>query len=376
MNELLNLCYSQYGKPNLKNTYIISAQHVLASIYELFIFLESCGLDLSKVFVIGKCYSSSSLISQKMQKLGICVSEDSFSFNSHESFDSQYSIYIESFIHRIAKKVDFNKCERIIVLDDGGTLISKIQRNPKFKRAKIVGIEQTSAGYNQLQSQNLLIPIINVARSKAKLTLESPHITNSFLRKLSEYVSCDELFDYKILILGKGAIGTSLFYELNEFSVDIYDPKITDKERLLPLINSADIIIGCSGHTSLPYKLHKHLKKDVLLASLSSSDREFDAQYIRKKFPRNSDPWLCYYSKNLTLLQSGFPLNFWGTPHNIPLEHISITLALLASAIFYAGTKESMDLIFNDLDYSNENELMTLYSNLTNASPIKHTIAH
>lgn len=366
LKNILDFSVARNKKFFWDKTVIVGAQHILASIHEMFLFLRSLGLNLSNVFLIGKCYSSSRLIYNQMKNSGIFVSPDSFSFNSHRSFDAQYKEYIDRFLEEVLLKINFKTCERIIILDDGGSLISAFQKEDIPKKVKIIGIEQTSAGYHFLNNNCLKIPIFNVARAKAKLNLETPHIIDSFLKKIYEYVSFHEMYRSNILVVGNGTIGKALIESLKGFSVEQYDKELCSKDMFLPLLSKSDIIFGCTGSKSIPKELHKFLKKGALLASLSSSDREFDSVYIRKNFPKNSNPLESYATKNLTLLQSGFPLNFWGTPHNIPIEKIAITVSLLTSTILSALRLESFDPKMIDIEKEDEESIISSYINQNN----------
>lgn len=115
-----------------------------------------------------------------------------------------------------------------------------------------------------------------------------------------------------------------------------FDPKIQNHASLSEDLRSADLILGCSGTTALNYSKYTELKAGAVLASFSSSDREFQAYKFRRKFPRSSDFLQTVTDNNITLLQSGFPLNFWGSRNNIPIEKIQITLSLLQSAVYQA----------------------------------------
>jgi len=106
-------------------------------------------------------------------------------------------------------------------------------------------------------------------------------------------------------------------------------------------LQHADLIIGCSGKTSLKKAHYKYIKKGAILASTSSSDREFDAHHLRRTFPKSKTPHQDFHGPNFTLLQSGFPVNFWDTRFNISLKHMQITMGLLASGVFQALTHTS-----------------------------------
>ena len=98
----------------------------------------------------------------------------------------------------------------------------------------------------------------------------------------------------------------------------------------------ADLILGCTGMTSITQAQHRFLKKGCILASASSSDREFDSVFIRAKNPAFYNCFQDVDNGHVTLLNSGFPINFDGKRHSIAPEKIQITRALLTAGILQA----------------------------------------
>lgn len=147
-----------------------------------------------------------------------------------------------------------------------------------------------------------------------------------------------------ILITGAGAIGTALADVLRPLHdrVDVYD---TRSGCMTPIdlpnaIGGYDVIIGATGATSVPASMHELLRPGVLLMSASSSDREFDAVALRRRTTPNPD---CHAdlrvadgSVDATLLNSGFPVNFDGSPMCGDAS-MALTMALLAAAVLYAS---------------------------------------
>ena len=65
----------------------------------------------------------------------------------------------------------------------------------------------------------------------------------------------------QILIMGYGAIGSAIHAVLKKkYSVQVYDKKIYKKD-IDEHLRVADMIIGCTGETSLPFSKYKYLKK-------------------------------------------------------------------------------------------------------------------
>jgi hypothetical protein len=125
---------------------------------------------------------------------------------------------------------------------------------------------------------------------------------------------------------------------------------------------SYDLIIGCTGSTSIPHPLHDSLKDGCILASVSSSDREFDAHCLRKQIMPYSDCHQCVTIEDKLLLNSGFPVNFDGGIHSVPPKYIQFTRALLVAAIFQSMQQDSSSpLKIIDLDFSYQKKISNIF---------------
>lgn len=320
---------------------IIGGQHLLQTTHLMLQSLYTLGLNPDNIFLIGKCYSSNSSVFAQMLEDGINVSQSSVSFKCYQPFDQFYKNEVRKFYKQIIEVVNKRNPKKIIVLDDGGEFLNLVDPND-FECKEIVGIEQTSSGYNKLINKSLRFPIINVARSWAKLKYESPIISEFAIQKFLKSLSTHTW--EQVLIIGGGPIGLAIKEKLkHEAYVDIFDT-VSERSSILSLnerLSFYDLIIGCTGSTSIPHVLHDSLKKKCILASVSSSDREFDAHYLRKKTAPYSD---CHHHVSIEgklLLNSGFPINFDGGTHSVLPKYIQLTRALLVAAIFQSMRQNS-----------------------------------
>lgn len=355
MLDLLKFSLGYWKYPNLEKVAIIGVQHIMESILELFRSLKYCGLKPENTFLLGKCYSTSKSIYKNFLDEGFNVLADSTSFNSHQSFDFAHKKNIKKLLKFTLAQIELGDIEKLVVLDDGGELISLLN-DLDIDKSKIFCVEQTSSGFNKVKDLDLNIPVINVARSTAKLNYETPFIIESALKRLNFHIPMDQIREANILILGHGSIGKHLEQYLdNAFDgkakVKTFDSRFQHKHHLPNLLKDAEIILGTSGEISLPYSFYRYLEKEnVFLASISSSDREFEAWKVRKQSPKTTNAWKnCKYS-NITLIQSGFPINFWGDPNNMDLNYIQITLSLLQGAILQGITDKNSSNILHQLD--------------------------
>lgn len=339
MLELLEYTDKIWDCPNLKNVAVIGAQHIMESTLCLFRNLEKNGLNPDNVFLLGKCYSTSPSVYEDFKKSGFRVSPLSFSYDSHQSFDELYKQNIRLFLLEAVRCLDLTNVEKIILLDDGGYLIQAIH-SIDLPQVPVVCIEQTSAGIHHLKDLELGLPVLNVARSQAKLVLETPFIVESVLNRFFQYFTPLQIRNKTILILGYGVVGRVLEQQLTQLcNILVFDPAYPNRLSFQECLSQADVVLGCSGSTSLRYEDYKSLKEGAILVSVSSSDREFESHLFRQQFPQNEDCLLSFQGK-IHLVQSGFPINFWRERNNMSLDKIQITMALLSSAIYQATSEK------------------------------------
>jgi release factor glutamine methyltransferase len=349
--EFLDNFYEEnLEKIDLSKILLITCHHILESHHQLLVKLLSLGLKPSNIYAIGKPYSTSNETMSKYKALGVYVDNSSNFFDSFYSFSSQFKNNVKNFAEYVLKYNDLNKYDRVIVWDDGGELISILNKiaGVKYKK-KIFCIEQTSSGTNYLnkldKKKKLFFPVINVARAKSKLLIESRFIAEDAVEKIS-YLLGETKYIKSVLILGGGSIGynmkKALLKKYNK--VDIYDLKselsdISYKE-FIENFNNYELIVGASGTNSVSVDMIKLSKGLKILVSVSSSDFEFPAKYLRgyNVYERYKIHRYIVHktvtSDNVMLLNNGFPINFDGKPINVKLEKIQITDTLILVAIY------------------------------------------
>jgi len=341
---LLNYTSALFKNTNFENVLLIAVQHILDSNYSMFEYLFDMGLKPENTFLLGKCYSTNKEVLEKFRKKGVYVHNGSSKFDSHLPYDSQFESENKDFLNVIQEKVNFEDYEKILLVDDGGYLV--YFGNSFLKNfSNVVAIEQTSSGYNKLKNEKLTFPVINVARSNAKLVYESPFIADLIVKKLSSKLKELQLNPKSCLIIGAGSIGKELFNLLkNNFETHIYDVQqhISDfgKTELTNIISDFALIIGATGEELTNGKIYSKLKKGAILVSASSSDREFNAVNLRKSAPITKECHEDIFVNDIWLLNCGFPLNFDGNKNSASPEKIQLTRALMLSAICLAMEKE------------------------------------
>ncbi len=343
-----------FAKVDLSNTLIICVQHLCSTTYSLFEALFDLGLKQSNLYALGKCYSTNPEIYYQLQHDGVNVSPASMFFNSHLSYDFEFDANVSKLIQNVICARDLTTFDQVIILDDGGHLIDKA-RQLLPKTLKCVGVEQTSSGFNRLKNTKLHFPIINSARSWVKLEYESPIIANLVKRKLLSFLDEYVLSQQEILLLGCGSLGSIIYNEIsNNFNVTRFDIRSNrsdfSKHQLRDCISRFDVIIGCTGDTSLSLCDYSYLKKGVVLASVSSSDREFDAVNLRKKNTKYHECHKNLFVEGIHLLNSGFPITFGTDYESIDTNDFQLTRSILFSSICQAVTNNYATNEFVDID--------------------------
>lgn len=347
---------------DLSKVLLICVQHLFLTTHSLFSLLFEFGLRPENLFVMGKCYSTRPETLKLLKEDGVGVSRFSNFYDSHLAFDDYFQnnleLEIQSFLDK--KNTEFNK---IILLDEGGSLLSLF--NKKYiNKYSFSGIEQTSSGFNKLNSEKINFPIINVARSKAKLIYETPLVIDLCVNRLKKHIYKRESQIKDILVIGNGVIGSCMKKTLrNRFNIRTIDNKYylsidNYENELISLLPTCDAIIGCTGSCSIPKHLHKYLKRPNFLVSVSSSDREFDAVALRKKIEPRSNCHEDLWIEGLCLVNSGFPYPFDGNYEEIDLKDFQLTRGLLLAGIFQSCLEKYQGNGFVELNKKFQQEIV------------------
>lgn len=326
---------------NLKNTLIIAVQHLCSTTEILFDALLNLKLLPENLYALGKCYSTNPAVLERLKKKGFHALPSSASFKCEIPFDVDFDNNVDQMIKEVLSSRDLSSFERILVLDDGGHLLNRANALLP-KNLPVIGIEQTSSGFNRIKNFDLHFPVINLARSWLKLEHESPIIIALVLRKLKEKLSELESKVQNVLLIGYGVLGGKIYETLKtDFSICVFDSvpekSMIKKSELKARLKEFDLIIGCTGEMSLTFNDFEYLKRPVTLASISSSDREFESFNLRKLNPVKN----CHSSivvDGITLLNCGFPITFDQDYDSIDTDDFQLTRALILASIYQASS--------------------------------------
>lgn len=310
---------------------LFSCQHVLEPQYKMYKELIAFGFRPSHITILAKAYSSNKEIINDLIHLGINVIHPQF---SGVSFDEEHRANCKMVVEKISNK------NKNIILDDGGCLIYEAKDTSIF-----FAVEQTSSGLRKIESLDLSFPVFNVARSRIKLSQESPHIAKLIFRRLIQYCSEKKITHPNILIVGLGAIGGALLRTfINEgFNVAGFDTEKNKVEMLSYLTDKKpDIVIGATGTTLFNVEDLEQLVGEHVyyFVSVSSSDREFPVVPFRKNNQIHCD----VRDRNFIFVNNGFPITFKGNRYeSLPVE-IEKTIGLLLGSVMHGSVYEMSDL--------------------------------
>ncbi|MFO1078046.1 MAG: hypothetical protein U1E73_10040 [Planctomycetota bacterium] len=275
--------------------------------------------------------------------------------------------------------------ERLLVLDDGAYVLEALANlHPdRWPTRRIAIVEQTTRGIIKLEHgpalQQLVekIPVIDVARSVPKQTLEPPFIALAICAALHTELKHHfgeaggaALRGGRCLVNGYGAIGEQVAtylracFGLPRDTVHVHDPG--PRAELARRRNYPDfdrkcfatkfrLVVGCSGQASFRLGDHVFLEDGALLASASSgtvelSRRDYveladatphdDVEILRDGLDENdlhSSVRVQIVDRTVTFANAGFPVNFTRRPFSVPAAYIQATAVMMV-----AGAEQAM----------------------------------
>lgn len=354
-------------KQPFKNAMVVAVQHILGTTVEMFTVLKKLGLE--RAIIGGKSYSTNKDSVQDLKNLGYTLIEAPYQLG-YGQYDSCMQETVRNIWSTALKSMQENPAELLIILDDGGDLIlstpGKLFNGIAYKPKRVVGIEQTRGGSNHRWFNGVPFPVINVAGSYIKTSIEYPEVANivasKVIKEVQEKAEAEFIKKPIIGVVGNGTMGNAIISKFKKegYRVLVHDKmnmtndkKATWRSNIPSLISDSDIIIGCTG-TDITADIHT---LNTILSSInpkcfvstSSKDIEFNSLlvYIQEQTkqldetpnplkdiefnnPEDSD------SAKITILRGGFPINFDNQKHSVPPEKIWPTRAALMSACLMA----------------------------------------
>lgn len=219
--------------------------------------------------------------------------------------------------------------DNICMVDIGGYFSGSIKFIKKSLGKKLLGIVEDTENGHQKYEKNIQnnIRIISVARSPLKNFEDQlvgngvAHAAETILRGLNTIIT------YKNCgIIGYGKIGKGIFQYLQQRGIQPYVCEIDsmraiqascDGAKLVNmkhLLQSSDIVFCATGSRAIDILKLRDLKKGAFLASVTSSDDEFDMRFIDSEYTKEKlTKDITRYSKRghyFHLMNEGNAINF------------------------------------------------------------------
>lgn len=191
--------------------------------------------------------------------------------------------------------------DNICMVDIGGYFSDSIKFIKKSLGKKLLGVVEDTENGHQRYEKNIQdnVRIISVARSSLKSFEDQlvgngvAHAAETILRELNTlitYKSCG--------IIGYGKIGRGIFQYLQQRGIQPYVCEIDsmraiqascDGAKLVTmkqLLQGSDIVFCATGSRAIDILKLRDLKKGTFLASVTSSDDEFDMRFIDSEYTK------------------------------------------------------------------------------------------
>lgn len=362
------------GEKPLRGVTVLQIQHQLGNQVPQTLALVKLGLAPKNLIWIDIPYTSTGAVRKKLKK-----SKKRFkqSFIKHKfRVLDRYPSYQLKRVQKVFRHLLSRPPERLVVLDDGAYFLEAASCFAK-QLPSVAIVEQTTRGLIKLEERPSLgafaarFPIVNVARSGPKMTLEPPFIG----RAVCDYLAPDikhlkDAPDLRCLVLGYGAIGRQVAQFLPESlnihrkRIHVHDPACSrqceaaadgfsrwNQKDLTPRFH---LVVGCSGRKSFSLDDRIYLKDGAILASASSGTvelarqdfidlaavSEFDDIRVLKDGLNEDDVHsplrIQLVDRTVTFVNGGFPVNFRGDVNCVPGKYIQPTAVLMVAAAVQA----------------------------------------
>lgn len=351
------------------DTAIVAVQHMLWQTVDLFAAIAGLGVKRENIFALGKFYSNSPVVIGTLRDRGITV------LDGNMPAPGQYEQYFERDVDRLWETVARNLAQRdvkrILVLDDGGTCITRVPAE-LLQRYEMCGVEQTSLGMFLFEETPPPFAVMTWARSAVKLKIGGPIFSHCLLSKFeSRILGGDVLTGANVGVIGLGSIGSAMavLTSRQHNNVFFYDPntelqipqrlegRITRAESLEELMLRCDYVFGCSGRQPFKDKWPLKYRPEIKLFSGSGGDQEFGAiindlaerRDLKEHRDFSVDPrtWDIRATKGpsgpISIAYLGFPYNFVSRDiEAVPTSIVQLETGGLLAALIQARTYMSL----------------------------------
>jgi len=266
-----------------------------------------------------------------------------------------YKIYSVKEIDSALGKLRLEGVGKIIVIEDGGVIVPKLQKDFKKLATLTLGaVEQTTKGIrNDQQIEGLSFPVISIPGSKFKDTFEPPHVARAVVNNIQQLLPDKNFSGRSALVIGYGNIGEQIalqFRDTLKMKLSVYDSDMTrlikaqqcgfdTEENLREGVKEKFLIVGATGERVVGRSEILAMEHNVYLVSASSEQWEFciselDALSSEKSdLLHNGEKIGTKYKirnteRQVNLIADGYPINFWET-ESMPNEVSDLIMSLI-----------------------------------------------
>jgi hypothetical protein len=369
--------------PDFSSTMLLACQHLMASTLTQLRYLQRFGIPWSNMYIMGKPYSSNAAVVATLRQEGAYVHRITDQFPRGTSgglrtYESAMTDAANDLIGLVREQRD-QGCsqQRVLVMDDGGMLISVLAEKKGLEAANVAAVEQTTGGIRRLEKvTSIPFAVVDVADSASKVGFEAPFIAESIVTETTERLrrirGKASWTNERVLLIGFGTVGSWVARILAERR-DVGKLVIFDHENrkaslvmasryevafdLRRALGEATVIIGCTGNRAFPQLFDPEIRAGAVLVSGSSGNLEFNGLMPRRpdRYMKQSGavgaaisdtPFAMvhddYRGSNrhgtFWITNGGFPINFTGAVDPIPVREIQITRTLMLAGAIQART--------------------------------------
>jgi hypothetical protein len=285
VTQALLKCARSVGFQFGEDTALVAVQHMLQQTVDLFQTAGAMGLNLQNIFALGKLYSNSAMVIEKLRAMGVTVL-DSVSpppGEFHRCFDEDTNRLWQVATEQLARR----RIKRVLVLDDGGVCITSVPKEV-LQCYSLCGVEQTSRGIFLFEEKSPPFAVMSWARAAVKLQIGGPVFSQCFIDRIkTEFLGGRPLRGEQLGVIGLGSIGRAVanlavrqgnevFYcdPNTELPPALYN-RVTRVDSVEDLMLRCNYVMGCSGRDPFQNKWPLKHKPGINLISASSGDQEF-----------------------------------------------------------------------------------------------------
>jgi S-adenosylhomocysteine hydrolase len=363
-------------------------QHQLGNHVPLARALLALGIAPRDLYWIDIPYTSTAVVREAVHELG--VPEKNMMVRRFHLLN-HYTPFQRLRVQRFLRRILEDPPARLLVLDDGSYMLEALACM-RLRPPSLAIVEQTTQGLIKIEESAALeacaqeFPVVNVARSRPKATLEPLFIGVAVCDALRRSVGSALHVGPRdhCLVLGYGAIGRQVAefaHQILGFPPDrvhVHDPA---PERMHAVASDGftpwarrnrdvrfTLVLGCSGRASFTVGDHVLLEDGAFLASATSGTVELsreafieladasphdDIEILRAgldEFDVHSNLHFRFIDREATFVNGGFPVNFDGRVNCVPAHYIQPTPTMMCAAAVQAAQSTAKGLI--DLDHA------------------------